>query len=186
MKRARTGLVLAVIAGSLALTAAVAPRKDGSEASSAAVVAYLRIDGIQGSVTVRAYEGWMEVTAFEWSLASAAGSATGATRTASRAEFGPIVVAKTFDVATPFLALACASGRSYSEAELVIFASGSTTAAGRIKLTDVKVASTMTGGGLAGVTTESISLDFGKIEWSYAGPRGEQKTGWDVAANRSM
>jgi type VI secretion system secreted protein Hcp len=174
------------MAGCLALTAAVAPRSDDSRPSSAAVVAYLRIDDIQGSATARGYEGWMEVTAFEWNLTSTAGTATGASHTASRAVFAPVVVAKPYDMATPFLALACASGRTYREAELVIFAGGSTTPAGRVMLTDVTVISTMTGGGLSGPTTESISLDFGKIEWIYAGPRGEQRTGWDVAANRSM
>jgi type VI secretion system secreted protein Hcp len=196
MSHARTAIVLAVAAGALALTAAVAPTADDNTApaaTQAAAVAYLRIDGIEGGSAAARYEGWMDVAAFEWNVSSTAGAVAGATRTTAAPEFGPITVLKPVDKATPMLAQACASGRSYPEAELVFFAAGSTQPIGRVTLADVRIVESASAGGDMPAPEERLSLSFGRVEWTYVDldpntgrPRGEVKAGWDVAANRPM
>ena len=196
MPHARTAIVLAVVAGALALTAAVAPTTDDSAApaaAQAAAVAYLRIEGIQGGSAAPRYEGWMDVAAFEWDVSSVAGAATGATRTTAAAQFSPLRVLKPVDKATPMLAQASASGRRYPEAELVFFAASSTQPIGRVTLADVRIVESAPAGGDMPAPEERLSLSFGRVEWTYIDidpntnrPRGEVKAGWDVAANRPM
>jgi type VI secretion system secreted protein Hcp len=154
---------------------------------------YLRIDGIEGGSAAARYEGWMDVAAFEWNVSSTAGAVAGATRTTAAPEFGPITVLKPVDKATPMLAQACASGRSYPEAELVFFAAGSTQPIGRVTLADVRIVESASAGGDMPAPEERLSLSFGRVEWTYVDldpntgrPRGEVKAGWDVAANRPM
>jgi type VI secretion system Hcp family effector len=198
MSYARTVIMLAVCAGALALTAAVVPEEKADRAApaaaaSAAGVAYLRIEGIPGNVTVRGYEGWIEVNDFEWGVLQPAAAPTGASRTAGRASFEPLVVIKAVDQATPLLALGCAAGTHYREVELVFFTAGSTTPSGAVKLGDVMIAALQAGRGDTPAATETLSLSFARIEWSFIAvdPRtgrttGEVKTAWDVAANRSL
>jgi type VI secretion system secreted protein Hcp len=197
MPYSRKGIVLAVIVGGLALTAAVTPRgadeRAGPDATaSAAVTGYLRIEGFQGGATTAGYEGWMEVAGFEFGVTNSEAAMVGA-RTAGRPDFGPLTVVKPIDKATPLLAQACASGRHYPEAELVFFIGSSTTPSGSIKLSDIVISASHSGSGEAGPARETLSLNFGKVEWSYIDidprtgrPRGEVKAGWDVAANRAM
>jgi type VI secretion system secreted protein Hcp len=197
MPHSQEGIVLAVVVGALALTAAVTPRGTDDRAepdapAGAAVTGYLRIEGFQGGVTATGYEGWMEVAGFEFGVTNS-GAATVGARTAGRADFGPLTVAKPIDKATPLLAQACASGRHYPEAELVFFIGSSTTPSGSIKLSDVVISASHSGSSEAGPARETLSLYFGKVEWSYLDidprtgrPRGEVKAGWDVAANRAM
>lgn len=189
MPHARTGIVLAVVAGGLALTAAVAP--EGADVGAAAT-AYLRIEGITGGATASGYEGWMEVAAFDWGVSMPGASATGG-RSATRPDFSPVTVVKPIDAATPLLAQGAASGRRYPEAELVFFSAGSTTPVGSVKLSDVRISASLASSGEAGAMLETLSLSFGKVEWSYSPinprtgrPGAEVKAGWDVAANRGL
>lgn len=198
MSHARTVLVLAVVGGALALTAAVVPEGSADRAApaasvSAAGIAYLRIEGVQGGATASGYEGWIEVHAFEWGVAQALGAPTGATRATGRPSFEPLAVSKPVDQATPLLAQGCAAGTHYREAELVFFAAGSTTPSGTVKLGDVTISASHAGRGDTPNAMETLSLSFARIEWSFIGvdPRtgratGEVKTGWDVAANRPL
>ncbi len=200
MSHTRTGIALLVVAGALVLTAAVGRRaadhraaSDAPEATaSAAVMGYLRIEGIQGSAAVRGYEGWIEVSGVEWGVSNSSAS-TLAGRTAGQADFNPIIVIKPIDKATPVLAQACAAGRHHREAQLVFFSPGSTTPSGSVSLNDVTIMETIASGGEAAVLNETLALGFGRIEWAFIDidpatgrPRGEVKAGWDVAANRPM
>jgi type VI secretion system secreted protein Hcp len=193
MMRTRFALVLAVFAGAVVLTAAVAPRDAGDDAAYAAasatgITAYLRVEGIAGGATARGYEGWIEVAAFELGVATAAGAPTGAARTTARPNFSPVTVHKSVDKATPPLAQACASGQRIPEAELVFFLAGATSPSGTVKLSDVAIVSTLWESG-----EEAVGLSYGRIEWSFVDvdprtgrARGEVRGGWDLGANRPM
>jgi type VI secretion system secreted protein Hcp len=81
------------------------------------------------------------------------------------------------DKASPQLALACATGQPIRSAVLVCRKSGSDgqpVEYYKITLTDILVSSVATGGSSGGteLPTESISLNFAKIEWTYR-PAGQ-------------
>ncbi len=196
MSRTRTGIALFTVAATLVLTAAVGPRAADHNApggaASAAVLGYLRIEGIQGSATARGYESWIEVSGLEWGVSNPSASEP-AGRTMGQADFNPIIVVKPIDKATPLLSQACAAGRHYPEAQLVFLAAGSTTPSGSVSLRDVTIMETIASGGDAEVLNETLALGFRSIEWTFIDidpatgrPRGEVKAGWDVAANRPM
>lgn len=198
MRHTRLGLSLLGVAGAtLALTASIGPpvaddHAAPAAAASAATLGYLRIEGIQGSVTAQGYEGWIEVTGLEWGISNPSAATTGS-RTMGQSEFNPVVVVKPVDKATPILAQACAAGRHYRDAQLVFFAAGSTTPNGSVGLSDITISEAFVSGGDAAVPTETLALSFGRIEWSFIDidpatgrPRGEVKAGWDLVANRAM
>jgi len=197
MSYTHAGLALSVLAGTLVLTAAVGPRAvdlgDAPEApAAAAVVGYLRIDGVQGGATARGYEGWIEVTGLEWGLSNPSATEI-AGRTMGQADFNPVIITKPLDKATPLLAQACAAARHYREVQLVFFTPGATTPSGSVNLNDVTIIETVVSGGQAAALDETLALGFSRIEWTFLDidpatgrPRGEVKAGWDVAANRPM
>lgn len=78
---------------------------------------FLKIDGIPGESTDDKHKEWMEVSSFSWGAAQptspTASSAGGAS--IERATFSDVTIAKTFDKASPKLALACADGTHIKE-----------------------------------------------------------------------
>jgi type VI secretion system secreted protein Hcp len=95
--------------------------------------------------------------------------------------------------ASPKLMLACASGEHIKDAVLVGELSGKR---GQkfleIKLTDVLISSYQSGGSGGNIPTDSFSLNFAKIEFSYFpmnrdGSLGEPVTGgWDIKENKEV
>ncbi len=194
-----TLLAAALALGALTLTAAVSADRTGSAATdslaplAAAANAFLRIEGIEGGATRAGHENWIEVLSFNYGLASSAGAVpTGGARTAGRAQFQDVAVTKSIDKSSPLLAVACAEGRHYPEAELVFYAPGSTSPIGSVRLTDVMITTAMTGSESSGPVMEEVRLSFARIVWNYndIDPRGRSRgtvsAGWDVLANRRM
>jgi len=192
-------LAAALIVGALTLTAATSVNRtssgDTSPAASPAATAnaFLRIEGIEGGATRAGHENWIEVVSFNYGVASTAGAVTaGGARTAGRAQFQDVTVTKPIDKSSPLLAVACAEGRHYPEAELVFYAPGSTSPIGSVRLSDVMMTSAMTGSESSGPVMEEVRLSFGRIVWNYndIDPRGRSRgtvsAGWDLLANRRM
>lgn len=191
MKRQRSPLLVALaIAVAVTVTTALAPtgEKDAaSTASSVAITAYLKIENIEGEATARGHEGWITVQSFEWQMGTAGATTAGATRRAGSVQAHDLVVMKGYDRSSPALALACARGNRFSEAQLVFY-QGSTRKA-TITLTDVMISSTNLEG--TDAPMERVSLTYSRIQWQYQYPdaQGRQRTvsfGWDIAQNRSI
>lgn len=155
-----------------------------------AVDMFLKIEGIKGESTAgRGHDDWIEIESFGWGAARSSGG-TGQSRRRSSASFGDMTVAKKVDDASPNLYLACASGKHYPTAELVVRKAGSGDFYFRIRLEDVLVSSvSVSGSALDAEPIEDVSLTYGKIHWEYnpegeTGPGGNVQTGWDLEANK--
>lgn len=195
-KNAIALLTAGIVISALGLTAAVGTdgvADDATTGATASIDMFLKIEGVEGEATRKGHEGWIEIESFGWGLSSARRAGAGASRRAGAPTFEDVSVTKYMDKATPVLAQACAEGKHVAEAEIVLYRAGSSQPAGSIRLWDVTIGSTMAGGeATADRPMEELSLNFGKIEWTYTEvdatgrPKGTVTAGWDVTANKKM
>lgn len=157
---------------------------------------FLKIDGIKGESTDDKHKDWMEILSFNWGvsqMASASVSATGG-GASGRASFQDLTVVKTMDSASPLLFKACAKGDHIKEAVLELCRPGGDKLKYmEYKLTDVIISSVSVGGGGGGEPTESISLNYAKIQQTYTRQKreggasgGNVPTGWDLKENKEV
>jgi type VI secretion system secreted protein Hcp len=154
--------------------------------------AFIKIDGIEGESTDEKHAGWIEVTSYNTGLAqtvsSTASSAGGAS--AERADFQDFSITKQIDKASPKLAVACADGTHIGSIVVELCRSGTDKVKFmEYKMTNCIISGTSTTGG-GEFPTESVTIDFGKIEWSYTqqkrkggGAAGNVASGWDLEKN---
>jgi type VI secretion system secreted protein Hcp len=130
---------------------------------------YLKLDGINGSVTSDKWRDQILVSSFSWGVSNN-GSPAGA---APRAVVDDIIITKTIDLSSARVMQNCSVGKTIPTGTLSFFKSiGSQKAQKeylKITLTDVFVASYEISdpGGADTVPTERISLNFAKIEYEY-------------------
>ncbi len=155
------------------------------------VNAFLAIDGIEGESTDAIHPKTIEIES--WSF----GETQSTTISSGGAGAGKVsmqdfhFVTKTIDKSSPKLFLAGATGEHIKDATLFVRKAGSSSDYLQIKLSDILVSSYQTGGSSSSdIPTESVSLNFAKIEYSYTGtdPEGNLlpaiNSGWDVLANK--
>jgi len=128
------------------------------------------------------------------SVSSGSGGGGGA----GKAEFGPIVITKMVDRATPKLFVACATGVHITQAQIDWVRSNSKNGNDEVffsvLLQDVTISAVRSG--LPNQNdpnlkqlgpVEQISLSFGKIQWTFFLPDGTPvKGGFDVNANQTF
>ena len=158
-------------------------------ADAAAVDYFLKIDGIEGESTNSRHGGEIEIDSFSWSVVQSGTSAGGGGGGAGKVTFQDIHFTTKLSKASPKLMLACATGEHIKDVVLVGELSGKR---GQkfleIKMTDVLVSSYQSGGSDGSVPTDSFSLNFAKIEFTYYpmnkdGSLGAPvKAGWDVTS----
>lgn len=159
-------------------------------ADAASVDYFLKIDGIEGESTDSMHKGQIDVLSFSWGASNSGSSSTGGGGGAGKVQFQDIHFTTKMNKASPKLMLACATGEHIKE---VILTGQLTGKRGQqfleIKMTDVLVSSYQSGGSSGDLPTESISLNFAKIEFKYFpmnrdGTLGEPVTGgWDLKEN---
>ena len=154
--------------------------------------AFIKIDGIEGESTDEKHAGWIEVTSYNTGLSqtvsSTASSAGGAS--AERADFQDFSITKQIDKASPKLAVACADGTHISSIVVELCRSGTDKVKFmEYKMTNCIISGTSTTGG-GEFPTENVTIDYGKIEWSYTqqkrkggGAAGNVASGWDLEKN---
>jgi type VI secretion system secreted protein Hcp len=188
-----TTLLAAVVIGVLVVTAAVSARVAERQQvfqTGPTVKAYLTLAEIEGGVTERAHANSIEVLDFHWGVVNAVPRAGAQMVAGNRPEFQDLVITKPLDRASPILALAAAEGRTIQEAELVFYAQASDDEpTGTIRLTRVRIRSVESGTGSSAGLTETVSLAFSRVEWTYnatdeRGGTARIVAGWDVAENR--
>ena len=192
-KRSAT-LLAAVAIGVLAVTAAVSSRATARQRvlqTGPTVKAYLTLAEIEGGVTERDHANSIEVLDFHWGVVNAVARAGAQMVAGNRPEFQDLVITKALDKASPILALAAAEGRTIAEAELVFYAQASDEEpTGTVRLTRVRIRSVESGtSSSAPGLTETVSLAFTRVEWTYnatdeRGGTARIVAGWDVAENR--
>ena len=156
--------------------------------------AFLKIDGVPGESNDKVHKDEIEVLSFSWGLSNSSGGTVGGGGGAGRASFQDLSFAAETSAASPLLALSCASGKHIPSALLTLRKGGG---GGfefvKIKLQDVLVSSFSEGGDATGHDdrpTESVSLNFTKIEFDYFPQAAGGTTAppivfnWDLASNK--
>lgn len=159
--------------------------------------AFIKIDGIPGECTDDKHKEWFELLSFSQGISQAA-SATASTSgggSSERANLSPFQITKLVDKATPKIAEACCKGTHIKEIMIHLCrAGGDKMIYMEIKLEQSIISSVNLGGSSGGgFPTESISLSFGKVSWTYNVQKradgtagGTVKGGWDLTTNKPM
>jgi type VI protein secretion system component Hcp len=94
------------------------------------------------------------------------------------------------DAASPHLYQACANGKHYPTATLVVRKAGEPFDYFSIRLQDVRVSSVKLAHSTErDVPMEEVTLNYGKITWSYDpqdAKDGKVEKGWDLKANKGV
>jgi type VI secretion system secreted protein Hcp len=130
---------------------------------------FLKLAGIDGESTDAKHKGEIDVLAWSWGLSQEGGSPGGGGGGAGRVKIENISIQKLVDLASPLLLSFSATGKHISDGTLTTRRAGK--AGGEFLLfkmsnvvvTSVHVAASQDGN----VPTESITLNFGKVEFDY-------------------
>jgi type VI secretion system secreted protein Hcp len=161
---------------------------------------FLQLDGIKGESTDKDHKDWIEVLSLAQVLentaptggAGAAGSGSSAGKSTGRVEIQEITINKQVDVASPKLYAACLTAQVIKTATVeVIRAAGAT----RVKYLVIKLEQVIISRAVTSIDSqsphESVSLNYGKVQWSYSPqkPDGTQAVdvtdGWNLVANKN-
>jgi type VI secretion system secreted protein Hcp len=159
--------------------------------------AFLKIDGIPGESTDESHKDWIDVLTYDFGIQQPASVSTSISGGASaeRAHFQDFSITKMLDRASPKLALACADGMQIKQVTLELCrADGDKTKYMEYRLSNC-IASSYRDGGAAhsadNLPTETVSFNYGKIEWIYTQQKradgsggGQVAAGWDIEQNR--
>lgn len=169
----RTSLILAAAAALLA-----------TEVSSASPI-FMQYEGIDGSVTAAGHEKWIEINSCQWATPLPAPPPAPAPAGVATGGPGSLRAVRRVDKASPLLSKAATSGKVVPSV-LVDIPKGTAPGATpylRYELKNVMVTSYSVSGQGAGdpVPTESLSINFTKIEYKYQEQKAPPKR---PAANR--
>jgi type VI secretion system secreted protein Hcp len=154
---------------------------------------YLQIDGIKGESTEDKHKDWIEVLSYNHQIkqrtSSTRSSAGGATTGAS--EHGDVYIGKYVDASSPKLYEACSTGKHFKKAaiEFMRQSGGSKVKYLEIKLEEVIISSIASEGQKTAdeLQTETIALNYGKIEWVYTQQkRADGSGGGNVTAKYDL
>jgi type VI secretion system secreted protein Hcp len=137
---------------------------------AAAVDYFLKIDTIPGESTDGKHKNEIDLESWSWGETNSGSHAYGGGGGAGKVSMQDFSFHMRANKASPKLFLACATGQHIKEALLVCRKAGKTQQEYlKIKFSDLLVSSYQTGGsGGDVVPMDSISLNFSKIEFSYA------------------
>lgn len=156
---------------------------------------FLRIAGVSGESVDSKHKGEIEVLSWSWGESNPAqpggGGGGGA---AGKVQMQDLVFTTQVSKASPTLMLACASGKHFKDAVLTARKAGKEQQEFlTLSLSDVLVSTYQTGGAEGEVVpSESVSLNFSKIQVEYKpqkpdGSLGQSiKAGWDVKQNKQF
>jgi type VI secretion system secreted protein Hcp len=128
---------------------------------------FAKFEGIKGESTDDKHKDEIEVLSYTWGVTNAS-SAAGGGAAAGKTTFQDLLIVHKVDKASPLLMRACATGAHLKDATLTVRKAGG----GQldyliVKLENVRVTSVMTSGETGQAPSESITLDFSKIEVAY-------------------
>jgi type VI secretion system secreted protein Hcp len=158
--------------------------------------AFLKIEGVPGESTDGAHKDWVEVLSYSHSISQPASSTASSSggATSQRCQHGDFVVVKHLDKTSPKLYEYCSSGQHIKEVVLELCrAGGDKLKYMEYKLEEVIISGVAPGGNgkdSEGFPTESITLNYGKIKWTYTQQKradgsggGNVTGGWDLTKN---
>jgi len=148
---------------------------------------------IKGESTDKDHKDWVMILGFSHGIAQPASHSmkTAGGRSAEEVSHDPFVITKLLDAATPKLYEACCKGTHIPEVTIECWRSGGDPVKYmEFKLKEVLISSVMSSGdpsGSAKFPTESVSLAYGAIEWTYTkqdekgAAKGKVAAKWNVS-----
>jgi type VI secretion system secreted protein Hcp len=155
---------------------------------------FAKIGDIKGETTDDKHKDEIDVLSYSWGVTQSGTMAFGGGGGAGKAQFSDFSFTTYTSKASPSLFLACASGQHIKEATITVRKAGGQQQDYLIlKMTDVLVSSYNTSGSSgADRPTESLSMAYGKIEFTYKPQNadgslgGDVKAGWDLKLNKKI
>jgi type VI secretion system secreted protein Hcp len=140
-----------------------------------AVDFFLKIEGVDGeSVIDEKHKGEIDIQSFSWGVSNpTTHNPTGGGRVSGPLSVGEITVTKRNDKASPVIAKSVANGKHFPKVEINIVSREAGVPREKYltyKLEDVIISSYSVSGSSSGdaLPTESLSLNFTKVEYGYA------------------
>ena len=115
-------------------------------------------------------------------------------RTSGTAMVSEFVISKLLDKATPVLNQKCCQGQDLGVVTITIYQNdqGTVIPLMTYTLTNTLVSSVSIGGGAGGIPSETVTLNFTKLQWDYKAQKSEgaqegtASAKWDLAANKAQ
>ncbi|MGH8510557.1 MAG: Hcp family type VI secretion system effector [Gammaproteobacteria bacterium] len=157
-----------------------------------AVDMFLKLADIKGECKDSAHKEEIDVESFSWGMTQSGSMHAGGGGGSGKVNVQDVSLTKYVDKASPNLMLACCNGTHYPEAVLAVRKAGEDPLEYlKIKMSEVMITSVQTGGGGGeDRLTETLSLNFAKVEVEYQ-PQGKDgkadggaiAMGWNIEEN---
>ncbi len=155
---------------------------------------FAKIGDIKGESVDDKHRDEIDVSSFSWGVTQTGTLAFGGGAGAGKAQFSDFSFTTNTSKASPKLFLACASGEHIKDATITVRKAGERPLEYIvIKMNDVLISSYQTSGSSGqDRPTESISMAFAKIEFTYIPQKADGSSdapisaGWDLKANKKV
>ncbi len=146
---------------------------------------YALFDGIEGESAERDHARWIDVAAYSHALSSPGAVGTGGGAGAGKVQHEPVVFVKNLDASSPELIKALNTGKNISKATFDFVRAGERKFVFlRVVLDDVRlIAYSVSGSAGADALTESISVVYRKITWTYTPQKPDGSAGTPVTTS---
>jgi type VI secretion system secreted protein Hcp len=125
------------------------------------------------------------VLAFSAGVSNSGSAVIGGGGGAGKASFSSLNLTTTVDANTPALTAAVASGKHFPTAVFTATWGVGPASSSLTYTLDNVVISSVAHSGAGEAPTQSISIDFAKIKWTFTDANGTTTAGWDLVANSS-
>ena len=158
-----------------------------------AVDMFLKLGDIKGESRDQAHRDEIDISEWAWGMSQSGSMHSGTGGGAGKVNIANLSLTKPLDKSSPNLMMACASGKHYPEAKLVVRKAGGTGPVEYLVITlkEVMVASYSTNAEKTGdVLYDRIALNFATVDVSYQPQKadggkdgGPVKFGWNIRQN---
>jgi type VI secretion system secreted protein Hcp len=158
-----------------------------------AVDMFLKLGDIKGESRDQAHLDEIDITEWAWGVSQTGSMHSGTGGGAGKADFANLNLTKPLDKSSPNLMMACASGKHYPDARLVVRKAGGSTPVEYLVITlkEVMVVSYGTSAGNKDdVLYDRVALNFATVDVSYQPQKadgakdvGPVKFGWNIRQN---
>jgi type VI secretion system secreted protein Hcp len=133
-----------------------------------AIDIFAKLGDIKGESRDAKHKDEIDVLSYSWGITNPATIKTGGGGGTGKATFQDLVIVHKIDKASPSLLLACATGEHLKDATFTERKAGK----GQqefliIKMNDVIITSVVQGGSTAEPASETVSLEFAKVDFEY-------------------
>jgi type VI secretion system secreted protein Hcp len=146
--------------------------------------AFLQLDGIKGESTDKDHKDWIQLLSYSQSISQPVVPVRGGGGGVGAPAHQEFFVTKRVDSASPLLYEACATGKFIKSAVIEVVRSGAreTEKYIVIRMTDVIITSASSTSG-NDTPSETISLNYASIQWTYTPQNPDGSPGADVTAS---